>query len=366
MKIKAAVTYEKGKFTFDDGVELDQIKEDQVLIKIAASGVCHTDVCALEQQVPYPLPGVLGHEGAGEVIEVGKKVHGIEKGDHVVLAYATCGYCPSCLTAHPGACYSMDRLNFGGRLDDGTTPLHKDGQDLSLFFGQSSFATYAVAHRNNVVKIDPDVDVSLMGPLGCGISTGAGTVLNYLKPEGGSTIAVYGAGAVGLSAIMAARIAGCTKIIAVDIHQNRLDLALELGATDVVDSSKGNTVEQIQAITGGVGTNYAVETSGVPSVFMDALHALAIGGKLAQVAVSGGPVTLELNLDLMWPSKTIVGVIEGDTVSKLFIPELIEYYKQGRFPFDKMVKFYDFEDIEQAFADSASGATVKPILRMPT
>lgn len=198
MKINAAVTYEAGKFTFDDAVELDQVNDDQVLIKVIATGVCHTDVCALEQQVPFPLPGILGHEGAGIVEEVGKRVHGIQKGDHVVLSYATCGYCPSCLSSHPGGCHSMDRLNFGGRMDDGSTPLHKGEQDISLFFGQSSFATYAVASQNNVIKIDPEVDISLMGPLGCGLSTGAGTVLNHLKPRVGTTIAVYGAGAVGL------------------------------------------------------------------------------------------------------------------------------------------------------------------------
>lgn len=169
----------------------------------------------------------------------------------------------------------------------------------------------------------------------------------------------------GLSTVMAARIAGCTKIIAVDIHQNRLDLALELGATNVINSKDGNTVEAVQKITGGLGTDYAVETSGVPAVFMDALHALAVRGVLAQVSVSGGSVTLDLNFDVMWPSRTIVGIIEGDAVSKIFIPQLVEYYKQGRFPFDKLVKFYDFNEIEKAFEDSAKGVTVKPILRMP-
>lgn len=365
MKIKAAVTYNKGVFTLDNEVELDNVKANEVLVKVVASGVCHTDVCARDQEVPFPLPGILGHEGSGIVEKAGDKVKDLKKGDHVVLAYSTCGHCDNCLKGHPGSCDKMNELNFGGRLEDGTTRLHKAEQPISIFFGQSSFATYAVANEKNVVKVDPDVDISLLGPLGCGIMTGSGTVLNKLKPEVGSTIAIYGAGAVGLSALMAAKIAGCTKIIAVDIFDNRLDLAKELGATHVVNGAKADTVEEILKITNNKGTTYAVETCGVPEVFMNALHALGTSGTVAQVAVSTGPVILDLNFDVMWFSKTIVGVIEGDSIAKIFIPQLIEYYKNGQFPFDKLVKFYDLKDIDQAFADSANGATIKPILRMP-
>jgi aryl-alcohol dehydrogenase len=364
MIINAAVTYNKGAFTFDE-VELDNVKPNEVLVKVVASGVCHTDVCARDQEVPFPLPGILGHEGSGIVEKVGENVKELKKGDHVVLAYSTCGHCEHCLQAHPGSCDKMNELNFGGRLEDGTTRLHKAEQPISIFFGQSSFATYAVANERNVIKVDPDVDIALLGPLGCGIMTGSGTVLNKLKPEVGSTIAIYGAGAVGLSALMAAKIAGCTKIIAVDVFDNRLNLAKELGATHVVNSKKADTVKAILDITNNKGTTYAVETSGVPQVFMDGLHALGINGTIAQVAVSRGPITLDLNFDVMWFSKTIVGVIEGDSVAKVFIPQLVEYYKNGQFPLDKLVKFYDFKHIDQAFADSANGTTIKPILRMP-
>lgn len=364
MKINAAVTYDQGQFTFDD-IELDDVKSNEVLVKIAASGVCHTDVCGRDQEVPFPLPGLLGHEGSGIVEKVGNKVRDLKIGDHVVLAYSTCGHCDNCLQGHPGSCDKMNELNFGGRMEDGTTRLHKAEQPISVFFGQSSFATYAVANEKNVIKVDPDVDISLLGPLGCGISTGAGTVLNKLRPAAGSTIAIYGTGAVGLSALMAAKIAGCTKIIAVDIFDHRLELAKELGATDVINSAKSDIVEEILKITNNKGTTYAVETSGVPEVFISALHALGTSGTVAQVAVSRGPITLDLNFDVMWPSKTIVGVIEGDAIAKIFIPQLVEYYKNGQFPFDKLVKFYDFNDIDKAFADSANGTTIKPILRMP-
>ncbi|WP_094602998.1 Aryl-alcohol dehydrogenase [Sporomusa silvacetica DSM 10669] len=364
MKVNAAVTYQKGTFTLDE-VELDDVKSNEVLVKIVACGVCHTDVVARDQDYPFPLPGILGHEGSGIVEKVGENVRDLKKGDHVVLSYAVCGHCDNCLTAHPGGCEHMDDLNFQGKLEDGTTRLHKGEQPISLFFGQSSFATYAVANEKNVIKVDPDVDISILGPLGCGIATGSGTVLNALKPGVGSTIAVYGTGAVGLSALMAAKIAGCTKIIAVDVFDNRLELAKEVGATHVVNSKRSDVVEEIRKITNNKGTTYAIETTGVPEVFMNALHALGTRGTLAQVAVSRGPVTLELNMDVMWNSKTIVGVIEGDAVSKIFIPQLVEYYKAGQFPFDKLVKFYDFKDIDQAFEDSKIGVTIKPVLRMP-
>lgn len=364
MLIKAAVTYEKGNFK-QDQVELDSVKANEVLVKVVASGVCHTDVVARDQEVPFPLPGILGHEGAGIVEKVGENVRNIQVGDHVVLAYATCGVCDNCLKAHPGSCESMNVLNFGGRMEDGTTRLHQGDQPISLFFGQSSFATYAIANQRNVVKVDPDVDISLLGPLGCGIMTGSGTVLNKLKPEVGTTIAIYGTGAVGFSALMAAKIAGCSKIIAVDIHDSRLKLAKELGATHVINSRNVDVIEEIRRITNNKGTTYAVETTGVPEVFMNGLRSLAIGGTIAQVGVSSGPVTLDLNFDVMWPSRTIVGVIEGESVAKIFIPQLIEYYKNGQFPFDKLVKFYDFEEIDQAFEDSRIGTTIKPILKMP-
>lgn len=365
MKIKAAVTYKKGNLTFDDNIELnDNLKSNQVLVKLVATGVCHTDSCALNQELPYPIPGVLGHEGSGIVEKIGPNVERVKVGDHVVLSFSSCCTCDNCKSGKPNLCDDMQKLNFGGRLKDGSTPLSKDGQEISNFFGQSSFATYSVVDENNVVKVDKDVDLSLLGPLGCGFSTGAGTVLNKLKPEVGSTIAVYGTGAVGLSALMAARIAGCTKIIAVDIVQSRLDLALELGATHAINSTKVDVVEEIKKITNGKGSTYAVETTGVPVVFMNALHALSINGTVAQIGVAKAPVTIDLDVDIMQPSKTIVGVIEGEAVPAIFIPQLIEYYKSGRFPFDKLIKFYDFEEIEQAFKDSASGKTIKPILKI--
>lgn len=361
MKIKAAVTHNKGEEFKIEEVEIAEPKANEVLIKIVATGVCHTDAVARDMGItPYPV--VLGHEGAGIVEKVGEGVRTIQPGDHVVLSYASCGHCENCLTGHPSVCVDFNLLNFGGKAEDDTHRLHQSGQDLSTFFGQSSFGTYAIANERNVVKVDKDVDLALLGPLGCGIQTGSGTVLNKLKPEFGSSIAIYGTGAVGLSAIMAAKITECKHVIAIDIHQSRLELAKELGATHVINSKESDVVEEIKKITNG-GTHYGIDTTGVPVVVRQALQALRPLGQLAIVGVTP-EITINVHEEIMAEGKTMVGVIEGDAVPQLFIPELVEYYKAGRFPFDKLVKFYDFSEINKAFEDSKQGTTIKPILKI--
>ena len=363
MQITAAVTEEQGSdFVLHNDVELAAPQNQEVLIQIVATGVCHTDAVARDLPIT-PLPAVLGHEGAGIVQAVGEGVKDLVVGDHVVMSFAHCGACGSCLTGHPTVCSQFNGLNFGGLLEDGTTRLSRQGQPLSLFFGQSSFGNYAVAQARNVVKVDKDVDLSLLGPLGCGIQTGAGTVLNRLRPAFGSSIVVYGCGAVGMSAIMAAKIAGCAHIIAVDVHDNRLQLALELGATHALNGKKVDVVQQVKSITNG-GSHYAVETTGVPPVVKQSLQALRPLGVCAIVGITP-EMPIDIHNDIMAEGKTMVGVIEGDAVPRVFIPQLVQYYKAGRFPFDKLVKFYDFADINQAFEDSKNGSTIKPILKMP-
>ncbi|WP_203333581.1 NAD(P)-dependent alcohol dehydrogenase [Planococcus beigongshangi] len=361
MKIKAAVTHGQGEdFKFEE-VELGEPKADEVLVKIVASGVCHTDAVARDLGLS-PFPAVLGHEGSGIVEKVGSGVTAIEAGDHVVLSFAYCGHCENCRTAHPTVCLNFNDLNFGGKMQDGTNRIHHHDQGVSTFFGQSSFGTFAVANERNVVKVDPEVDLSLLGPLGCGIQTGAGTVLNRFKPEFGSSIAVYGSGAVGLSAVMAAKIAGCLNIIAVDIHDSRLELAKELGATHTLNGKNVDVVAEIKKITKG-GTHYAVETTGVPPVVKQAIHALRPLGSCAIVGVTP-EITFDVHNDIMAEGKTVMGVIEGDSVPQVFIPRLVDYYKRGMFPFDKLTKIYDFDQINEAFEDSKNGTSIKPIVKI--
>ncbi|HBR6852121.1 TPA: NAD(P)-dependent alcohol dehydrogenase [Klebsiella aerogenes] len=362
MKVKAAVTlgYQQ-PFSIKD-IQVSAPKKDEVMVKIVATGVCHTDAVIRDNAGILPMPAILGHEGAGIVVNVGDAVRGVEIGDHVVLSYAACHHCENCLTNHPSACESFNDLNFGGRLDDGTTPYRLDDQELSVFFGQSSFSQYVVTKATNAIVVDRDVELSLLGPLGCGIQTGSGTVLNRLKPVAGESLVVFGCRAVGLSAIMAAKLTGCSQIIAVDIHANRLELARELGATHVINGKQEDSVAVIRQLT-GKGAHYAIETTGVAAIVLQAIHAIKPLGTVAVVGFTGD-ITFNVQNDLMAEGKSLIGVIEGDAVPQLFIPQLVQFYKQGKFPIDKLIEFYPLEEINQAFADSASGNVIKPVVLM--
>ncbi|GAB6450878.1 zinc-binding dehydrogenase [Bacillus luti] len=363
MKTKAIVSTPEKDFNVQE-VYLDEIKDDEILVKIIASGICHTDATVLDGTMPTPKPVVLGHEGSGIVEKVGSNVITVTPGDHVVLGFAYCGHCENCLDGNAAACEHMMELNFSGKNKRHVTPIHDlNNNDISQFFGQSSFAYHAVVDENNVVKVTTDVDLRLLGPLGCGIMTGSGTILNSLQPKPGSSLVVFGTGAVGLSALMAAKIAGCTTIIAVDIHDSRLELAKELGATHTINSLQEDPVATIKEITNG-GANYSFETTGVNTVTLQSIQCLRVKGTMATVAVGKKDLTLNVTNEIVVKAITIKGVVEGDAVPQLFIPKLIHFYQKGLFPFDKFVKFYSFEDIAQAFEDSKIGKTIKPIIVM--
>lgn len=362
MQSKAAVTFGKGEPFQITEISIDDPKPGEVLVRLVASGICHTDVLAQNQAYPVPLPAVLGHEGSGVVEKVGVGVTTIQPGDHVVLSYSSCGGCPNCLKGKPYACEVFYDLNFTGKMADGTSRLHKDGQELSNFFGQSSFSYYCVANQRNVVKMQNDVPLEMLGPLGCGIQTGSGAVLNNLKPDPGSSIAVFGIGAVGLSAVMAAKVSHCGIIIAIDIQDNRLELAKELGATHTINAKEQNVVETIMTIT-GKGVNNAVEASGRPENTRFAVDSLAVLGHVVQVGAPalGTEVTLDMNTILF--ERNLNGFLMGESVPQLYIPMLIELYKQGVFPFDKLIKYYTLDTINEAIADSKKGTTLKAIMK---
>jgi aryl-alcohol dehydrogenase len=364
---KAAIVRGKGAPFVIEDVQIGPPTANEVLVRIVAVGICHTDAIVRDQYYPFPLPGVLGHEGAGIVEEVGANVTNVVPGDHVVLTYMSCGQCRYCERGEPAYCGDFFMLNVGGARKDGTTgtcdahghPLHDH------FFGQSSFGTYAIAHSRNVIKVSKDVPLEILGPLGCGIQTGAGAILNALQVGVGDSLAVFGVGGVGLSAVMAARTAGAAIIIALDLTPSRLKLALELGATHVVDSGKENPVEAVRRIGGG-GVDYTLDTSGKPSVLRQAIDVLGIRGTCGVVGAPslGTEASFDIN-SLMIPGRSIRGICEGDSVATEFIPQLIELYRQGRFPYDRLIKFYEFDDINTAIDDAAKGLTIKPVLRMP-
>ena len=347
--------------------EIEGPRPDEVLVRVVATGVCHTDMVVRDQDFAAPLPMVLGHEGAGVVEAVGDAVTEVVPGDHVVMTYMWCGHCHTCESGHPAHCENMGPLNFGGgRLDGTTATKDADGHAVhDHFFGQSSFSTFALANEKNIVKVDKDAELELLGPLGCGIQTGAGAVLQALNVKAGSSFVAFGAGAVGLAAVMAARVAGATTIIAVDITPSRLALALEIGATHVVNSRESDPVVAVREITGG-GADYSLECSGRAEVLRQAIDSLAILGACGIVGATREGTEASFNVnDVMIPGRRIIGIVQGDVVSKIFIPRLIALHKQGRFPFDRLVRFYPFDQINEAIADSESGVTIKPILRMP-
>lgn len=360
MQIQAAVIEEKsGPFVFRD-IELDEPRADEILIRTVATGICQTDAHVREQAYATPLPLVLGHEGAGIVEKTGDGVTDVKSGDRVALSYPSCGHCNYCLSGHGPYCEHGFDLSFGGSRLDGTNAMHGVH---GHFFGQSSFATHVIATERNTVKVPADVPLELMGPLGCGMQTGAGAVLNALQVPAGASIAVFGTGGVGLAAVMAARIAGASTIIAVDINADRLALAEELGATHSINGSKEQTYNRIIDIVPG-GVDYVLEVTAQPHMLKLAIDVLSLMGTAA--LVGGAPAGTEASVDMnqLLNGRVLRGVVQGDATPQIFIPKLIRWYREGRFPFDRLVAFYDFEDIEQAFADAKSGATIKPILRI--
>ena len=361
---QAAVIREQGGVFALEPIMIEEPGRGEVLVRIAGVGVCHTDLVVRDQYFPTPLPAVLGHEGAGVVERVGPGVTKVSPGDHVVLSFASCGTCQNCQSGQSGYCPDLYGRNFSGARPDGTHPCRdRHGAKISsYFFAQSSFAHLALATERNIVKIPKDVPVELMGPLGCGIQTGAGAVINALKPVAGSSIAIFGAGSVGLAAVMAAHIVGCATIIVVDLNDDRLALAQNLGATHAVNAGQSDPVAAIQELTGGEGVQYSLECTGLPAVVRQAVDSLRLTGTCGVIGVSplGTEIALDMNGVLF--GRQVRGIIEGDSVPDIFIPRLIELWRQGRFPFDKLVRFYPLTEIEKAVHAAESGEVLKAIL----
>lgn len=370
VKSMAVVATEVGKISIQE-VEIGDPKKGEVRVKVIASGICHTDLGAINSAFPpefglsYPL--VPGHEGVGIVESVGEGVMELAVGDKVIMSYPSCVVCDMCKKNRPWACRSRHQLFFGGKFADGTKRIVYKGQETASFFGQGSWSQYCIVAERNAVKVDPDVDVKMLCSLGCGIQTGFGCVVNRAKPDPGSTIAVFGCGTVGLAAIMAAKATSCSTIIGVDQNEDRLALAKELGATHTINTKEiEDPVKYIQDLTGGYGVEYTIECTGVPILLEMALNCLDQNGMSVIVGVTG---TRSINIQpepvIMDPSRTWTGMVEGGSIPKVFIPRLVQLYKDGKIPLEKLVKFYEFKDVEQAIADTVSGEIIKPVLMMP-
>ena len=365
MEIKAAVVHEpSGKFVIER-LQLSDPRDDEVLVRIAAAGICHTDLAGRDMHLPIPPPpSVFGHEAAGVVERVGARVTKVKPGDHVLLAWDYCGTCSSCKSGKPLSCLNFFLHNFHGARPDGTPTLHKGDQVIhGSFFYQSSFSDFALANERNVIKVPQETPLEILAPLGCGVMTGAGAVMNSLHPKPGSSLAVFGVGNVGMSAVLAAVVCGCTTIIAVDVHPNRLKMAQELGATHAVNAAEADPVEAVLKITGG-GAQYSLECVGNPKIFRQAVDVLPRLGVCGLTGVVPPGTEVGLNMDLIMNARTVMGILGGDAIPDLFIPALIELYRQGRFPFDRMIASYPFEEINRAVEDMEKGRVMKPVLRM--
>ncbi len=363
--ITAAVVREAGAPFVFEPLTLDAPRPDEVLVEVKGVGLCASDLAARDGVIPLPFPVVLGHEGSGVVLEVGNAVTKVAPGDHVAISFNSCGNCASCAKGDPAYCHQFAAFNYGGGREDGSSPLRSsDGPVSGNFFGQSSFASHALANERNVVKVDKDLPLELIGMLGCGIQTGAGAVMNSMACRAGSSILILGAGPVGLAAVMGAVVQGCSQIIVSEPHAGRRQLAQELGATHALDPAEGELAEQVRALV-PAGMDYGFDTTGNMAVIEAAVGCMAHRGVVGLVGVPhdfaatfGFPVVLSMILGL-----TVRGITEGDANPDEFIPRMLALYREGRFPFDRLVdKTYPLSRLNDAVEDQLRGDVIKVVL----
>jgi aryl-alcohol dehydrogenase len=342
-------------------VELEAPRDDEVLVRMVATGLCHTDITMGSFLPAEMFPNVFGHEGAGVVEEVGAGVQGLEPGDHVVMSFRSCRDCAKCRAGLVGYCDQTLLLNYMGMRMDGSMPISRDGGPVfGSFFGQSSLAAHALAYADNCVKVDPELDLTLAAPYGCGFQTGAGTVLNVIRPATDDSLVVYGVGAVGLAAIAAAVAEGVESILAVDPLAARRTAAERFGATTVDPAAVEDVVARVRELTGG-GAAYAIDTTAIPAVVKQAQQSLAARGTLVALGLGAEEYVLDA-IDLLQGGKTVMSSIEGDSDPQEMVPRLLAMRAAGTFPMDELVTTYPADQINQAVADVTSGAVVKPVL----
>lgn len=359
----AAILREHGAPFSIEEVTLGELRGDEILVKVKGVGVCHTDLAAAAGLTPNPLPAVLGHEGSGVVEAVGPDVTTLEVGDHVALSFDHCRTCSVCTDHTPAYCELFAPLNYMGSRLDGSVTLHKGAEEIhGNWFGQSSFASKLIANERNAVKVPKDLPIELLGPLGCGLQTGAGSVINVLQPKSGESIAIFGLGGVGLAALMAARAVGCTTIVAIDLNPGRLDLAVELGATHAINV--GETDDVVAAVLEIVptGVDHSFDAVGVGRVIDQALKVLRSPGHCVTVGFQGLQHDITIDQGHLLLGRRLSGVIEGDADPQAFIPRLLDLYREGVFPFEKLIQTFPFEKINEAVEASENGTVIKPVL----
>ncbi|HLZ83324.1 MAG TPA: NAD(P)-dependent alcohol dehydrogenase [Caulobacteraceae bacterium] len=366
MQITAALARAPGAAFTLEPVELDPPRPDEILVRIRAVGVCHTDLVARDGAMPFSMPAVLGHEGAGVVEAVGSAVRKVAPGDRVALTFRSCGQCGRCKSGDPAYCYTMPTLNYIGMRPDGSKAIRQGETAVSSnFFGQSSFATYSLAYERNVLKLPADIPFDIAAPLGCGVQTGAGGAMLALACPAGSSILVTGGGAVGLSAVMGAALQGCGTIIVVEPHASRRALAMELGATHAIDPvASPDLPAAVRAILPH-GVDYAFDTTGRPEILAGVMGALAPKGVFGIVGIPPPGATLPGDLGTVLTfGQTVRGIIEGDSDPDDFLPQLIDHWRAGRLPLEKLVRTFPFAQINEAIEAQHRGECVKVVLTL--
>jgi len=336
----------------------------EVLVRLEACGICHTDLSAKDHDLGATMPAVLGHEGVGIIESIGAEVVDFKPGDRVLMSFGSCGHCDRCQHGSPGYCRSA-HLGFKGTRADGSSPITHNGESITgHFFAQSSFATHAIASTVNMVPLPADLPAALMAPLACGVQTGMASVFIALDTQPEDSLAVFGCGTVGLAAIMAAKIIGCRQIVAFDLNEDRLALARELGATHTIAALDPTAKQQLKQLD---GVSRALDCTGVPDVIKLAFNALKPQGVLACAGVSKPGSQLAIDLaTLLYSGRSIRGTIEGDAVPRTFIPRMIQWYQQGLLPLEKLVTPFAFANINDAVAAMQAGTVIKPVLCMDT
>ncbi|MCF8569811.1 NAD(P)-dependent alcohol dehydrogenase [Gordonia sp. HY002] len=360
--MRAAILNEIGGDLTVREVAATDLVAGEVLVKVHGVGVCHTDLTVIDGALPQHTPIVLGHEGAGVVEAVGPGVTELEVGDHVVCSFTSCGRCRRCSVGSPAYCTRFASLNYAGVRSDGSTTLvdPAGGRVHGNWFGQSTWATHAVASVANAVRVDASLPIELLGPLGCGLLTGAGAVLNVHRPRTGQSYGVWGLGPVGLAAVMAAKSSGCDAIVGVDPNPARRALALDVGATAVYEPADDLAKNLVRETRGGL--DFTLEAVGTPAVVHQALMSLASPGSCVTVGFRGPKNPVEVDQGHLLQGRSLRGVIEGDADPHVMIPRLVQMWSDSEFPFDALITTYPFDDIASAVADFRTGVVVKPVL----
>ncbi len=363
--MKAAILYEVGKPLAVEAVEMEGPRAGEVVVGYEAGGVCHSDHHAMAGVIPVPTPIILGHEGAGVVEEVGPGVTSVRPGDHVVSVWRySCGQCEPCLTGRPATCGEGARMRAEGVLSDGTTRFRKGKQKIHHFLGVSTFSSRSVVSERSVLKIREDMPLDKAAVVSCAVITGVGAVVNGAKVRPGESVAVFGAGGVGLNAVQGAALVGAEPIIAVDLMQGKLEMARKFGATHIVNSSDEDPVERIRDLTGGKGVHYAFEMIGVPEVMAQAFKSLRTGGAAVVVGLANPKASVAVPaVPLVVEEKRLIGSLYGSSNPRLMVPRLIDLYMAGKLNLDDLLtRSWPIEQINEAYAALLRGEVARSVV----